>query len=335
MAYAGALADLEALRGEDPRFALAATDGPLLRRVRRLLGVSSTTEENVSLTWIVTGAVVTVLAFALMGEHVRSAQDPTAVAAETRADVTNGTSDMLGRLDELVERLRAAQRAVEAPAPETTTTAKGGVSGHILDDGSSQPLANATVELSEGGRLAAALTDRDGRYEVHGLEPGEYQLFVRAEGYVPAEYGQRQPTETGVRVTVRRDQLTSGMDVRLQQAGAISGRIFGDSGGACQASKSSYSQPALFRRVSNRSQLSSRRRKRMAHFGSRICDQASTTCAPTYHQPFDRHEATRHMRMSPHIIPGSRESRRRSRFVLVPVRNSSTSISRSRSARHT
>jgi len=214
LAYAGALADLEELRRGDAGFALAATGGPLVRRVRRVLGLSST-EEYLSPAWMVMGALITVFAFMLMGENVKSAQEPVTALPERSGETAADPRERLQRVMEAIQR---------------TSTTKGVVRGHILDDRSNRPLANATVELSEGGRLASGATDGDGSYEVRDLEPGEYQLFVRADGYVPAEYGQRQPTEDGVRIVVRGGQVTSGVDIRLQQAGVIGGRIFADSG---------------------------------------------------------------------------------------------------------
>src|SRR6185503_10578291 len=80
------------------------------------------------------------------------------------------------------------------------------------------------------GPVANVTTDTDGRYEARGLKPGEYRLFVRAPGFVAAQYGQRQAFEDGTGIEVRGGQITSRVDIRLQPAGVISGRIFDDAG---------------------------------------------------------------------------------------------------------
>ena len=54
--------------------------------------------------------------------------------------------------------------------------------------------------------------------------------YVSAPGYVAAQYGQRQAAEEGTGVEVRGRQITSRVDVRLQPAAIISGRIFDDAG---------------------------------------------------------------------------------------------------------
>ena len=73
LTYARALADLEQMRGADMKLALAASGGSLIRRIRRLLGVSST-DQNHSPTWAVVCAVLTVLSLMIMREDVTSAQ---------------------------------------------------------------------------------------------------------------------------------------------------------------------------------------------------------------------------------------------------------------------
>ena len=202
LTYARALADLEELRRADVAFALAATGGPLMGRIRRLLGPSST--EKDSPTWIVVSVVLMILSLALMVENVKS-----------------------------VARSSSALPEPSTEAIPTTQTAPGEesvVRGRVVDARSGGPLSNATVEFSDNGRLATASTDAEGRYEVRDLPRGEYYVFIRAVGYVAAQYGQRQPSEEGTRISVPGGQIISGVDVRLQQAGAMSGRIFADSG---------------------------------------------------------------------------------------------------------
>jgi beta-lactamase regulating signal transducer with metallopeptidase domain len=201
--YARALADLDELRTADVAFGLAATGGPLMRRIHRLLGLSSTDRDHAP-TWMVVGALLTALTFALMSEQVTIARRPGPALLEFAAGA--------------------------APTVETTLSPEAVVRGRITDARSGRPLAQATVELSGNGQQATTSTDDDGRYEVRTSQQGECHVFVRATGYVPALYGQRVAAEDGISLEVRGGQITSGVDVRLQPAGVINGRIFADSG---------------------------------------------------------------------------------------------------------
>ena len=183
LTYARALADLEQFRGADMKLALPATGGSLIRRIRRLLGVSS--EQDHSPTSVVVCALLVVLSLVVIREDVTSAQ------ASGEAGV---------------------------------------IRGQVFDARLGVPLADATVNLSDRGPVATVTTDAEGRYEARGLKPGEYRLSVRAPGYVAAQYGQRQASEDGTGIEVRGGQITARVDIRLQPAGIISGRILDGAG---------------------------------------------------------------------------------------------------------
>jgi beta-lactamase regulating signal transducer with metallopeptidase domain len=182
--YAGALADLEALRQTDITFALAANGGALLPRIRRLLAQPPARRDQSSAWFVVTA--VTVLALVLMGQDVRS-------VSRTVAD-------------------------------------DGVIQGRVVDARSRGPIAGATVELSNGGRVVMATTDAEGRFEARGLQQGEWHAYVQAPGYVPTQYGQRNAAEMGNGLEVRSAQITRGADVALEPAGGLSGRVFTDAG---------------------------------------------------------------------------------------------------------
>jgi beta-lactamase regulating signal transducer with metallopeptidase domain/protocatechuate 3,4-dioxygenase beta subunit len=188
--YAQALADLEGLRG-DMAFGLAATGGPLLRRVRRLLGVS-VAEGDRSATWIVVAALLTILLLNVAGR-----------------------------------------------AEQTAPTGGGTVRGQILDARSGEPIAGAAVELvsvAVGRRFGSipptvsGSTDAEGRYELRADHPGPYRLSARAAGHVEARFGQRDPMDEGTRIDLAGDAIVSGLDIPLERAAVVHGRVFDDRG---------------------------------------------------------------------------------------------------------
>ena len=63
----------------------------------------------------------------------------------------------------------------------------------------------------DGPRRVMTTSDKEGRYESGVLEPGDYRISVRAPGYVPAQYGQREVQDRGEVLDVRAGQLTSGV----------------------------------------------------------------------------------------------------------------------------
>ncbi len=68
--------------------------------------------------------------------------------------------------------------------------ATGDVSGTVSDSASGQPLAGVEVTVTQTGRtIANALSDDFGRYTVHNLQPGNYDISVHFIGYRPLTRG--------------------------------------------------------------------------------------------------------------------------------------------------
>jgi beta-lactamase regulating signal transducer with metallopeptidase domain len=182
--YAEALANLETLRSRPPAFSLAATDGVLMRRIRRLVAAAPA-ETNWSPTWAAAAVPVTAVAILML--------------------------------------------STTTPA-QSVPDNEGVVQGQVVDARSGRPVPGAAVEISRGDRSQRALTTDEGRYEVRGVAPGEYNVRVQARGYIAAEYGQRYATERASTVDVRGGRFTTGINVRLEAAGAVTGRVFDDRG---------------------------------------------------------------------------------------------------------
>jgi protocatechuate 3,4-dioxygenase beta subunit len=120
--------------------------------------------------------------------------------------------------------LHAAQ-----PAPAT-----GVVVGHVVEEGTNTPLADAHVRLTksthpDGGQLPEgpreALTDRDGRYRFERLTAGRYGVSVQKPGYAPSSPPDRMPS-----VTIEADKPTAELVIALPRGAVIAGRVLDANG---------------------------------------------------------------------------------------------------------
>lgn len=119
------------------------------------------------------------------------------------------------------------------------STGEGSISGRVTD-ASGDPVSGAWVTPVHASNPAGAdccpewggaSTDRDGRYELHGLPPGEY--FVRAASYgqwarVERWYPDAETIDTALPVPVHRDEATAGIDITLpvgETGASISGTV--------------------------------------------------------------------------------------------------------------
>jgi hypothetical protein len=199
--YATALADLELLRTE-PRLALAATDGPLLQRVRRLLSPSPAGPRVPGLTAALVPAAL--LALVMTGATLTAAAAPPG----------------------------APQREAAA-ADRTVPAGHGVVRGQIVDALSGRPVAGANYEITGPEDSALGRTDVNGRFETRPIKAGTYTMSARARGYVIGWYGQKE-SPFGAPIDVRAGRVASGIEIRMQAAGAINGRILDDRGNGLQ-----------------------------------------------------------------------------------------------------
>ncbi len=200
VAYATALADLASLRG-DPALVLAATDGDLLHRIRRVVAaVPDRPGPSGGAAALLLGVVALLVAIAWTSEV-------TAVTAG------------------------AGQSAVPS-AGRNIPADEGVVQGRTVDAESGRPVSQATILVMGSDASATATTGADGRYEVAGLKPGSYRVSARAWGFVEGQYGAAAAAimDLGGVVDVRGARVTTGIDVRLQRAASLSGRILNAQG---------------------------------------------------------------------------------------------------------
>jgi beta-lactamase regulating signal transducer with metallopeptidase domain len=198
LVYATALADLETLRAST-RLALAATDGPLLQRVRRLLSPSAAPPRPSA--WV---AALVPLALT--------------VAIVAGATITGSGA--------------APQDATRNPSPadgRTIPAGSGIVRGQIVDAVSGKPVADASYEITGPNDSALGRADENGRFETRPIKAGTYTMSTRARGYVMGWYGPREAA-FGTPIDVRSGRISTGIDVKMYAAGVINGRILNDKG---------------------------------------------------------------------------------------------------------
>ena len=195
--YASALADLEALR-VTPTLALAATDGPLLRRVRRLLSPAPERSRAPGLSAALVPAAL--LALVMAGATLTAAPAPPAPPQNESA---------------------AAARTVPA--------GHGVVRGQIVDAQSGRPVAGATYEITAPEDYAEGTADDDGRFETRPIKAGTYTISARATGYVTGWYGSRE-SAFGSPIDVRAGRVSSSIDIKMYASGALNGRIVDERG---------------------------------------------------------------------------------------------------------
>ena len=113
-----------------------------------------------------------------------------------------------------------------AAASVTIPADQGVLHGRIFDDRSGRPIEHALVRASGPGGEQMARTDVDGRYKLSELVPGSYRVYASAAGHAEWQYGQLVATQSGEAVQVYPGQATQRINIRLDRASAVSGRIF-------------------------------------------------------------------------------------------------------------
>lgn len=226
LAYAAALADLETLR-QPPALALAATDGPLLRRVRRLV---TPPEPSGSPAWAALALPLAVVVIAIGGVVVTRAQQ--------------------------------APEQVRVPGMGRTIPGdRGIIEGQVVEAGTGRPIAGAKVDVRGSSGQVYVTTDQSGRYETPALQPGAYSITATATDHAPAFYEGRAGSMSGqsslvsdsvsisgpagaqritlagnveirraITIDVQPGSRLTDIDLSMQATGQLSGRILDDRG---------------------------------------------------------------------------------------------------------
>jgi len=87
-----------------------------------------------------------------------------------------------------------------------------------------QPLSKVYVDL-RGPTSLSTTTEEDGKFYFPNVQPGQYHLYARREGYALAEYGQRWTGGPGQLIALTAGQPVADIQVGLTLTAVISGRI--------------------------------------------------------------------------------------------------------------
>ena len=99
-----------------------------------------------------------------------------------------------------------------------------------LDKG--RPLRRAQVSLSSPDlrERKSTGTNLRGEFEFAGLPAGRYTITVTRSGYLSSQYGQRRPGGQGKVQELAVGQTLEKLELALQRAGVISGRVADETG---------------------------------------------------------------------------------------------------------
>lgn len=126
---------------------------------------------------------------------------------------------------------------------EVPTT--GSVEGIVVRADTEQPIPDAQVTLTQiaeaqssgaavaatgAGTILLVTAGADGKFAFKDLKPATYRVAATANGFVRQEYGQRALNGSGRLLFVVAGQPITDANIRMTQAGTISGRILDETG---------------------------------------------------------------------------------------------------------
>lgn len=102
------------------------------------------------------------------------------------------------------------------------------VEGYVRNSVTGEALSKASVTISANGRQQqnyAATTDASGKFSIRGIEPGQYRISARRNGYVPSEQSGRHAVSPGAMLTLASAQSIKNVEAKLIPHSVVTGRI--------------------------------------------------------------------------------------------------------------
>ena len=120
-----------------------------------------------------------------------------------------------------------------SPPRDAATAAKGTavIKGRVRSaDGRALRRAAVSVRGAGLNTPRTASTGLEGEYEIRELPAGRYTIAVTRGGYLRTEYGQRHHGEPGTPIEIADGATLESIDIALDPAGVVSGRVVDDVG---------------------------------------------------------------------------------------------------------
>jgi hypothetical protein len=110
-----------------------------------------------------------------------------------------------------------------ADAPRGTAVLR----GQIVTADNGSPIRRAQVRVmspdAREGRVAT--TDAQGRFEIRELPAGRYTMTASKGGFVPLQFGQRRPSESGTPIELGDGQTVDKITIALPRGSVLGGRV--------------------------------------------------------------------------------------------------------------
>lgn len=100
--------------------------------------------------------------------------------------------------------------------------------GSVRNGVTGEALSKAAVTIMPNGRPQqnyAATTDASGKFVVRGIEPGQYRISVRRNGYVSSDQSGRRAMSPSSTLTLATAQTIKNVEAKLIPHGVITGRV--------------------------------------------------------------------------------------------------------------
>src|SRR5260370_15694868 len=133
-------------------------------------------------------------------------------------------------------RQRPAQTQQPQPAP-TKPEDLSALEGQVVNATTGQPLGKAALTLRRvdarpgppgagaPARSYSSTSDTSGKFSIPAIEPGKYRLSATRTGFVAAEYGARDYTQSGTTLALDPRQRIGDVMVRMTPNGVITGHV--------------------------------------------------------------------------------------------------------------